>query len=98
MGNMLRANGRGVVLEVSLTSVKIELTKAQLHKIRNHSSSVKVDQELVMLAVAHAYRSQEYRAGDIFRRTTFGAGGVERTVALVGPTEVFLNLQPLLIV
>lgn len=90
MGNMQRESGCGVVLEVSLTSMSIKLSKGQLRRIRNHDgqSYNKADQELVSLAFAHSYRSHEYQAGDIYRRTSFGPRGQPLTLVLNGPTKV----------
>lgn len=87
---MAGVSGRGVVLEVSLTSLNIKLSKAQLNRIRhNHvSGTSQVDKELVALAIAHAYRSHQYRAGDIYRRTTSPFGSQPLTLVLQGPMEV----------
>lgn len=87
---MAGASGRGVVLEVSVTCMRVKLSKRQLDRIRNneYSASSQVNKEFVSLAIAHAYRSHEYRAGDIYRRTTYPVTGEPHTIVLQGPTEV----------
>lgn len=91
-------SGRGMALEVSLTSMKICLSKAQLNRIRNNhvSGPSQVNKELVALAIAHAYRAHQYRAGDIYRRTTWPFGGQPLTLVLQGPTEVYPLTPPFL--
>ena len=95
---MANVNSRGVVLEVSLTSMKVSLSKTQLNRIQNNhvSGTSQVDKELVALAIAHSYRSHQYRAGDIYRRTTKPFGPNPLTLVLQGPTEVPSLSIPLL--